>query len=465
MKIERRAGADERTILIGMIVDPVVLGRVAPRWGPEGLCASRYANLVGGWCVRYMNRYGTAPGKSILGMFEHWASKSTADKDNMAMVERFLTTLSEEYEALAKESNSQYVLDVADRYFTTVRLRQLAEAMQGDIDNGDIEGAKKRMSLSTPVDLAAGSAVDVFQDMGAIQQAFESSSEVLVQYPGACGEMMGNALERDGFVAFLAPEKRGKSWWLMDVAWRGMMQRRKVAIFQAGDMSQNQVMRRLMTRAAGRPLKAKKYLYPTDILRDEGENHATARHEDRETTDAMSWKDAYNKCQAIMERKVKTKESLMKLSTHAAGTLSVAGIRANLQGWEREGWVPDVVVVDYADLLAAPGGYEGRDAINQTWLQLRGVSQTYHNLLVTATQADAASYTADTLGRWHFSEDKRKLAHVTAMLGINQSDEEKEQGVSRLNWLVLREDDFVSTRCVHLAGCLSVGNPMIQSCW
>ena len=51
-------------------------------------------------------------------------------------------------------------------------------------------------------------------------------------------------------------EKRGKTFWLIDMAWRGMLQRKKVAFFATGDMSQRQMMRRFIARAAKRPFKA-----------------------------------------------------------------------------------------------------------------------------------------------------------------------------------------------------------------
>ena len=111
-------------------------------------------------------------------------------------------------------------------------------------------------------------------------------------------------------------------------------------------------------------------------------------------------------------------------------------------------------------------GIEGRDKINETWKQMRSLSQKYHCLVVTATQADAASYETDLIRRRNFSEDKRKYAHVTGMIGINQKDpEEKEKEVMRLNWLKLRDGLYSETRCVYIAGCLSIANPAIRSCW
>jgi len=127
--------------------------------------------------------------------------------------------------------------------------------------------------------------------------------------------------------------------------------------------------------------------------------------------------------------------------------------------------VPDVVVIDYADVLLAPSGYTpgDREAINATWKQLRGMSQKMHNLVITATQADADSYTAHTISRGNFSDDRRKNDHVTGMLGINQSEEEKKAGIYRLNWTKRREEAYTESRCVHVAGCLNMGRPFMKS--
>jgi hypothetical protein len=153
------------------------------------------------------------------------------------------------------------------------------------------------------------------------------------------------------------------------------------------------------------------------------------------------------------------------LSVHPNSSINVEGIVSTLNVWERSGWVPDVVVVDYADILSIPTGYRpgDRDAINETWKQLRNLSQSRHILVVTATQADANSYTANTIRRGNFSDDRRKNDHVTGMLGINATEEEQELGIFRLNWTKRREEAYTESRCVHVAGCLHLGRPHIKS--
>jgi len=106
---------------------------------------------------------------------------------------------------------------------------------------------------------------------------------------------------------------------------------------------------------------------------------------------------------------------------------------------------------------------EPRFRIGATWSDMRGLAQKRHVLVLTATQANSAGSKAEFLTRDNFSESKTKLAHVTGMVGINQTDDEKELGLIRLNWVVRRGAYFVSRRCCHCAGSFAVQSPAMFS--
>lgn len=472
MKIEKKSGKEERLIVTGMLVDPHVLGRIAAKWpaGAGGLFQNKYANLLAHWAVKHWERYGTPPGSAVAGYFANWAEKrGSSDKDTVALVEKFLASLSDEYEQAAKECNAQYTLDLADKHFNKVALANLATAVQGHLDNGEVELAHGLASTYNHIELAGGAGIDVFQDEAAIRQAFEANAEPLIIYPDSLGQFFRWSLQRGGFVSFLGPEKRGKSWWLLDIVVRAIVQRRRVAYFEVGDQSQEEVIQRIGCRVARQPLEwGQKWPYtvkvPTAIERDPDSPLAEVAYDERTYESPLTWRTAWAAVQSMMENKVKSKNSYLKLSCHPNSSISVAGIKSIVQGWVRTGWVPDVIVIDYADILAPPAGtQETRDQINATWKALRALSQSLHCLVVTATQADAASYDQDTLDMKNFSEDKRKFAHVTGMVGINQNAKEKEHGIMRLNWLVLRKGKFNKNRLCHVAGCLELGNPAVKS--
>lgn len=451
-----------------MIVKSSVLSRVSQKWPREGLFKSEWSNLIAGWCVSFYKKFNKAPKRAIQTYYSRWAGKN-ADKEVQNLVEKFLVGLSSEYEKIGRGINTDYVLDVAGRYFNQVRVDRLRAGLEEDLDVGDIEKALHKIGDFTKLDMGMGSTIKLLNDQESIRRAFEESNEPLIVYPGALGRFFGDAFQRDSFISFLGPEKRGKSWWLMDVAWMAAEQRRKVAYFVLGDMSEGQVQMRFGTRASGIPTKVKDPVkFPVKFLRPKM-RHGLARveHSFRRYKKALTWRKAWKAYQKFLKDKVRSKESYIRLQVLPANGISVDGVDEQIRLWSQDGWVPDVVVVDYADNLDMPdGGDEVRHQINQTWKKMRGVAQRWHLCFVTATQANAASY-EDSLSfvitRKNFSEDKRKLAHVTGMIGLNQTATERKLGIYRLNWVLRREGEFSEYRPVYVAGSLSLGRPAILS--
>ena len=165
-------------------------------------------------------------------------------------------------------------------------------------------------------------------------------------------------------------------------------------------------------------------------------------------------------------RRICRGRDVFRLSCHANSSIGVDGITSILRGWQREKWIPDVVVIDYADILAPPFMVrESLDQIDVTWKLLRRMSQEFECLLLTATQSNAASYRAkdSVLTRQNFSGRKTKLAHVSGMLGINVTPDDKKKGIIRLNWVVRREGFFNEIQCVPVAGCFAICSPTMRS--
>ena len=72
-------------------------------------------------------------------------------------------------------------------------------------------------------------------------------------------------------------------------------------------------------------------------------------------------------------------------------------------------------MIDYADIMADEGKDE-RASVNKRWKYLRGLADKHKCLIVTATQANSSSFDFEDLTLRAFSEDRRKLDHVTAFL-------------------------------------------------
>lgn len=465
MKVVKFGGAEERDVVLGLIVSPEVLAKVAPAWKGDML-PSAWANAVGGWCVEYYREYGAAPGKTVESLFAKWQADNPGLKDEAALIDKYLEGFDGRYTRRAKEVNPDYVADAAGRLFNKAAVARLSDALEGDVAAGDIEAAVKRLKGFREVECGTAAAVNLLQDGDAVTTVFTEKREPLVTYPGPLGEFFEDVLERDAFVAILAPEKRGKTFVMMDVAWRAMLERRRVAFFEVGDLSREQTLRRFYTRAARWPMKTPRspVRWPVKINKDAGEGEPLVEFRELVFPHGLTPEKAREALKDTMEKRVRSKDPYLRVSVHPTNSISVLGVKSILEDWDRDGFRADVVVIDYADILApVSGAGETRDQINMTWKLLRALSQERHCLVLTATQANAASYSSDLLDMTNFSEDKRKFAHVTAMWALNQSADEREHQLQRWNWLVVRESDFSTRKCVYVAQCLGLAQPAVLS--
>jgi len=445
----------ERMVLVCAITSDRVLGEIVTKVRDKEPFRSRWSNLVYGWCATFYRKYGAAPRRAIEQRFKAFAEKSR-DEDVVEMIGVFLKGLSRDHRS---DLNEKWVLDLAAEHFNRIRMERLRDQIDADVDGVD---SQRIISEFQSVSLGASRKIDVFTDADAQREALEEQGEeILVHYPNALGEFFSNHLSRDGLISFMAPEKRGKTFWLLDLAWRSAVRcKRRTLFYSMGDMSERQVMRRFLSRATRRPIVGGKIRIPIKF-NEEG----VPRFARRKSGRRMSMSDVRN---AFKQTRMKTSHStsLLRLRSEPNSTMNVAGVRSDMIDYAREGWMPDVVVIDYADILAPETTRDDfRHQIDETWKALRRLSQEFHCLVVTATQSNAASYGAEVIRRKHFSEDKRKFAHVTGMVGINQTDDEKALGMYRLNWTALREGAYSESRCVTVAGCLEITSPCIISTW
>ena len=267
----------------------------------------------------------------------------------------------------------------------------------------------------------------------------------------------------------MAPEGVGKSQFLWDIAYVAMMQRLRVLYFQIGDMEKEEVLHRMMSRAAKHPWYSSRDespRWPCEI------NWPVKLDPDDMQFETLHFEKPFDRAkiketQKAVQQQIRAKTGYLKLSSHANDSINLAGLEDVMRNYERSGFVADVLIIDYADNLLPPVGMgraEPRDQINKTWSQLRGLTMRKSVLTVTATQCNRKGQDADVLQLKYLSEEKRKAAHVTAMFGINQKDpEEKSVGIYRLNIMKARNMHFNKFRCCYVAGCLDVSHPTVLS--
>ena len=459
MPAQEYDGRRELRVISGMVMSNTVLNKLVLL--PQRDWADPAMRVADRMCCRYFDSHGKAPKKSIVDLFASWSEKAKY-KDEVTAVERIIQQVIQ-----VESINAPLCIDEAMALFAENRATHGMDVAKGMFAEGKVdEGLRTLAEAAEPIKAGTSSSSFPVSDKNEHKAAFSESSESIVKFPGGLGQFFGDMLEEDGFVSFLAPQGRGKSFFLMELAYTAMLQRKKVAYFQIGDMTKKQICRRLYSRAAKWPLRSPSGKWPCKVKWPAKLALDGVDYDDLEFDRPLDAKLANEACDRIRQE-IRSSSPYLALSCHESMSLSVKGVGAVLREMARGGFEPQVVCLDYADNLA-PVNYkvDVRHQIHQTWELMRALSMEKHVLLVTATQSTRQKYGKEggTIRMDSTSEDIRKVGAVTGLVGINQDDSERANGLYRLNWADKTRDAASNPkRFCFTAACLPVANPAVLS--
>ncbi len=493
----------EKMLLTGLIVNDQFAKKITPILRIEFL-QSRWTRSVAKWCADYFNRYGIAPGNSIRQIYDERSRSGELDETGARMVGEFLERLSNEYQS-GDTFNAQYIADICIPYLKERYIRGICGDVGVMLDAGDISGAENAMKSFMRIETPTTEGVDILRDKDSIIKAFSAEDNVLMEFPGALGELVG-PLCRDDFFGIFGPAARGKSWWLMYMAIRMMISRIPV-LYVSMEMTYNQMLRRLYQCFVGAPRSDKLLLNPVaDCLCNQdntcGMQARACRRGIREDIewDVVNGKYGqfphdYAPCNACRDSKeyrgaawfvpeqrkgIRVSNALQKsgamermfpgrlfkLLCFPSRSISARDLRTHIQNFiSYDGWVPGGIMVDYPDILGPIyGNEEKRHQINTTWEYLRGMSQEFHALVGVVSHTTAETFNRN-IRQDDQSEDKRKGNHLTGAIALNQKDAEKQHGIMRISSLKKREEGFSLGSEVIVLQNIAIGRPYVDSFW
>jgi hypothetical protein len=186
----------------------------------------------------------------------------------------------------------------------------------------------------------------------------------------------------------------------------------------------------------------------------------TVEHTEREfqaidpsPTFFTEWKEKYRKYFRGGDLKLKC------IPAKSGTVKDLISILSNLEYYDN--WAPDVIVIDYPDLLLSKAHTEERHQLNDIYVNLRGLAAQKNNCIIGASQANRVSMDSD-LTMASAAEDIRKVAHATKILGINATTEERAKGIYRIAQIGERDDEAVFEQA-YVTSCLSLGAPALDS--
>lgn len=501
-KVRETDNSTERLICVGLIVSDRIVADLAPILAINTFTA-RYTKYIASWCLDYYKQFECAPKLHIQDIFEV-KKRNELDEDSADLIESLLISLNDQLMNDENTFNEEYILSQAEQYIKAQAIKMTCEDAIALVSNGRIVEAEAAMVGFRAPQRPTAEGEDVLSlDFWS---ELEEENEVLFRLPRALDDLLG-PIERDSFWSFIAPEKRGKSWWLSYMAFTAVKQRCNVAFFSIGDMTRKQVRRRFRHLITGKsPRKAPKTVLkpildcyhnqydscPLDeetspILLNRGNRTKVGTLDDfpdhQVCTKCSKGRDMkyfighpwYEEVDPAAEVKElddvlasmlrMSKGSKFRLFTYPPATVNIKQIEAQLDILaQKENFIADVIIIDYADLLApeeASKKFDARNQINYSWMSGRRVSQERNCAVIWATQASKEAQKNAQVETWDTSEDKRKIGHITNMVALNQTPAEKKAGIMRISNLATRDSDFDIRTNVTVLQSLALGRPVL----
>ena len=168
----------------------------------------------------------------------------------------------------------------------------------------------------------------------------------------------------------------------------------------------------------------------------------------------------------MLKRWAKKNAKQVRVRCFPSDTLTCERIDQELDIMEAEdGFIPDVLIDDYFDIMVSKlsDKQEARHQINDVWKNIRRISQQRMIAVIGGTQTNQGVFKEGKVSQNSMSEDKRKMGHVTAMVGIAALPDEKESGIIKANMVVKRHGYFNVNRMCHVLQCLEIGRACLGS--
>ncbi len=364
--------------------------------------------------------------KALLAHVDHYHSLPTietlaedcrtlTDDDTMSEVESLLAQIFEE-----DLTDTQAVMDKAVDFGQTQAMVNAVIEASEEIDRGSREKVRPLIEaanlvghdiLDTGINMQVTDRVKLYAD--------DELGECIPTGITHVDWVLGGGLGRGELGCVLAPPKRGKTTTLVNFGYGAAAAGYNVVHYTC-EMRGKKVGRRYDDRMAGPlfPLKFK----------------------DR---------DAY--AAAIADRAGKLLKGQLFVKEYPTRTMTPSMIRGHLSILHAHGFVPDLLIVDYADIMRAERRLgDPRHEVAGIYEDLRTIGGEYNAGVWTASQVKQAMWEAAMYELNAFAEAFEKAGIIDAGLAFCQTKDERRDNRCRFFFAGLREGADLSTAVCHI---------------
>ena len=451
MRREKLNTLSERDIIYQLIVSDKFCREIIPVLNPK-LLEIVYVRTIAIWIKDYFEKFKEAPKKNMMKLYRAHIGELN-DESLQDNILTFIEKLDRDYEKV-KITNEDFAIQNAIKYLKVRSLKSFSEDIDAYINSGEIERAENCVTKFRKVEIANGEGVSLLDDSDIITEAFTEEQDLLFAYPGDFGRLMGD-IHREDFIAFLAPMKAGKTFSLIDVGIEALKNNLKVVMYSL-EMSRANMIKRTWKALSGQVTKDMEIEIP--YFEQDGEKWRIEK------------KIVNKKASSVLDVQKKQKSlkrlfrgGSFRIFAEPAYSLTVESLENKLDDLAYDGFYPDVIIIDYADIMAPSEKGEYRQQIDGIWKRLRALAQKRKAVVFTASQTNRGAMSREVEAE-DTAEDIRKVAHVTSMVAISKTKYCKQNKLAIFSQMAIREGE-PEMRKVVATQCLALGRPIIESHW
>jgi len=121
------------------------------------------------------------------------------------------------------------------------------------------------------------------------------------------------------------------------------------------------------------------------------------------------------------------------IKEYPTGSATVMMIRNHLEKLSLKGFVPSLVIIDYADIMRSSRKYDSlRHELKLIYEELRNLSMDMNIPTWTASQANRDSANSDIVGLENMSEAYGKAMVADVVISLSRKPIEKSSGIGRM---------------------------------
>jgi replicative DNA helicase len=374
-------------VITGLLVDKSFLQQISDILSPKYFESDANEWIVS-TILEYQKEYNASPTLEVM--------KVKLEKVEQDVLKDQVVAHLKDAWKYTESSDLTYIKDQAMDF---CKNQEIKKAILGSVEllkQGDYDGIKATVDNA----LKAGADKDIGHDyMVDIDARYTEAVRFVQETPwDVINELTDGGLGKGELGVMVAPAGIGKSWALMNVG-AHLLKKGKTVVHYTLELNEAYVGLRydsVITGIANQNLKH----YQEDIK----------------------------------EQLSKLKGELI-IKHYPTKSVSVMGIRAHVEKCIMQDKKPDVIIVDYADLLRGHG-QEKRHELEGIYEDLRGMAGEYEIPVWTASQANRSALEEDVIDASKVSESYGKVMVADFVLSLSRKVQDKLAGTGR--WHVIK---------------------------